>query len=157
MKTTQLAIACLATLTMMIGCRPPSETPVTEIGPTSERQIVPVNQPATEGTRTMNDYTYAQRADYVAIRQAELNEINQQLDQLADRIENASAATKTDATPKLQALREQVAKLNAHLEDAKNASESTWDTVKENVNQGYSDMKVGFDQIRSWLSDKIAP
>jgi cytochrome c556 len=89
--------------------------------------------------------------------QVQLAEINQELDQLAARIEKASDTVKTEATPKLQALREQVAKLNTHLDEAKGATESTWDDVKAGFNQGYSDLKDGFNQVRQWVSEKIAP
>jgi cytochrome c556 len=157
MKSTQLAIACLATIALAVGCKPSSEPPATETRQATARQFDQVKQETKEAAQAMNDYAYAQKAEYVATRQAELAEINRELDQLAARIEIATDAAKTEATPKLQALREQVAKLNTHLDEAKNATESTWDDVKAGFNQGYSDLKDGFNQVRQWLSEKIAP
>ena len=157
MKSTQLAIVCLATLALAVGCRPPSETPAPEARPATARQFDQVRQDANQAAQPMTDYAYAHRAEYVATRQAELAEINRDLDQLAAKIERANDAAKTEATPRLQALREQAVRLNTHLDEAKNATESTWDDVKAGFNQGYSDLKNGFEQARRWVSEKIDP
>jgi len=50
-----------------------------------------------------------------------------------------------------------VSKLNKKLEEAKSATESTWDDVKAGFKKGYSELKDGFQQARQWASDKIAP
>jgi predicted nucleic acid-binding Zn-ribbon protein len=62
--------------------------------------------------------------------QAQLAVLNQDLDQLAAKIDRSSDAIKAEAQPKLQALREQAAQLNKQLADVQNATESTWDSVK---------------------------
>ena len=157
MKTTKLALACLATMALVVGCGPPSQTPSTETRSATAQPYAQVQQEARETTHSMNDYAYAQKADYVTTRQAELAAINRDLDRLAGRIENATYEAKTEATPKLQALRDQVAKMNMHLDEAKNATESTWDDVKAKSNRSYRDFKDGFDQMRDWMSEKIAP
>ncbi len=157
MKSTQLAIACLATLALAVGCKPSSEPPATETRQATERQFDQVKQETKEAAQARNDYAYEQKTEFVANMQVQLAEINRELDQLAARIEKASDAAKAEATPKLQALREQVAKLNTHLDEAKGATESTWDDVKAGFNQGYSDLKDGFNQVRQWVSEKIAP
>ena len=50
-----------------------------------------------------------------------------------------------------------MAQLNKQLDDAKNATESTWDSVKNGFQKAYAATKDGFQQSRQWLSDKIAP
>jgi len=105
----------------------------------------------------MKDYTYAQKAEFVDKMQAEMTEINRELDQLAGKIEKAGDAAKAEAKPKLQALREQADKLNQQLDKAKSATESTWDDVKAGTKKAYSDLKDDFQQARQWVSDKIAP
>jgi len=94
----------------------------------------------------MKDYAYAQKTEFVATMQRQLDEINRDLDQLAAKIEKTSDAVKADAEPKLQALRDQAAKLRKHLDVAKNATESTWDDVKAGFTKGYSELKDGFNQ-----------
>jgi cytochrome c556 len=157
MKSTQLAIACLALIALAVGCKPSSEPSATETRQATERQLEQVQQQTTAAAQEMKDYSYAQKTEYLATRQAELAEINRELDQLSARIERANDEARTEATPKLEALREQVARLNTHLDEAKDATESTWDDVKAGFNQGYSDLKVGFNHARQWVSEKIAP
>jgi len=87
----------------------------------------------------------------------QLAELNRDLDQLGEKIEKSGAAAKAEAKPKLQALRDQAAKLNKKLDDARNATESTWDDVKAGFKKGYAEVKHGFDEARQWVSDKISP
>jgi chromosome segregation ATPase len=103
------------------------------------------------------DYTYAQKDEFTEKLKGQLAEINRDLDQLGAKIEASSAAAKAEAQPKLQALRDQAAKLNAQLDEAKNATESTWDSVKAGSKKAYADLKDGFIQVRQWVSEKIAP
>jgi hypothetical protein len=83
--------------------------------------------------------------------------INQELDELAARIEKSSDAVKAEARPKLQALRDQADKLKAKIDEAGNATESTWDSVKAGSKEAYANLKDGFQQARQWVSEKIAP
>jgi hypothetical protein len=39
----------------------------------------------------------------------------------------------------------------------KNATESTWESVKSGTRKAYEALKEGFQQSRQWVSDKIAP
>jgi hypothetical protein len=87
----------------------------------------------------------------------QLAELNRELDQLSAKVEKSSDAAKAEARPKLQALRDQAAKLNKQLDEARNATESTWDDVKAGFTKGYAEVKDGFNQARQWVSDKIAP
>jgi ElaB/YqjD/DUF883 family membrane-anchored ribosome-binding protein len=86
-----------------------------------------------------------------------LTAINQDLDQLAAKIEKSSDAVKAEAKPKLQALRDQAAQLTKQLDEVRNATESTWDNAKAGSKKAYDDLKNGFNQARQWVSDKIAP
>lgn len=157
MNSTHLAIACLFLAALAVGCKPSSEPPATEGRQATARQLDQAKQETQAASQAMNDYAYTQKAEFVATMQTQLAEINRDLDQLAAKIEKADDAAKAEATPRLQALRAQVAKLNTHLDDAKNATESTWDEVKAGFKQGYSELKDGFNQARQWVSEKIAP
>ena len=91
------------------------------------------------------------------ITQNDVGRIQAILDQLAAKIEKSSDTAKAEAKPKLDALRGQAAKLNKKLDEARNATESTWDDVKAGFKKGYAELKDGFNQARQWVSDKIAP
>jgi polyhydroxyalkanoate synthesis regulator phasin len=157
MKTTHLVVACLALAAMAVGCKPSAERSANEDRTTTAAQLDKVKQDAQETSQDMQDYAYAQKAEFVSTMQSQLDEINRDLEVLAAKIEKAGGTAKAEATPKLQALRDQVAKLNAHLDEAKNATESTWDDVKNGFKVGYSELRDGFNQARQWVSDKIAP
>jgi chromosome segregation ATPase len=105
----------------------------------------------------MKDYTYAQKSAFVESMQTQLAALNRDLDQLSAKVEQSTAAAKTEAKPKLQALRDQADKLNQQLDKAKNATESTWDDVKSGFTKAYNELAAGFQQARQWVSDKIAP
>lgn len=157
MKPKHRTIAFLAITVLALGCKPPAEQSTNESRTTTAEQLDQVKQDTEETAQDMEDYGYAQRAEFVSTMQGRLDEINRDLDLLAAKIEQAGDTAKAEATPTLQALRVQVAKLNTHLELAKNATESTWDEVKKGFKSGYSELKNGFNQARQRVSEKIAP
>jgi capsule polysaccharide export protein KpsE/RkpR len=149
MKRHTLMITFLSAAAFVGGCQK-------EEGNTAQ-QLDQVKTATKEAAQDMKDYTFARKAEFTEKMQSQLSEINRDLDQLSAKIEKSSAAAKAEANPKLQALREQTAKLNKQLEQAKNATESTWDSVKAGFTKGYSELKDGFQQARQWASEKIAP
>ncbi len=140
--------ACLASSLFLTGCNKPE---------TTAQKIDKAQEKAAEAAQDLKDYTYAQKAEFVQKMEAQLLELNRDLDQLAAKVEKSSAAAKAEAQPKLQALREQTAKLNKQLDEVKNSSESTWSEVKTGFKKGYGEVKEGFSNARQWVSDKIAP
>ncbi len=157
MKYKTLAIAFLAVTAFAVGCKPSAEQSATETRQATAQQFKKVETETKEATQAMKDYTLAQKAEFVATMQGQLDEINRDLDQLTAKVEKASEAAKAEAKPKLQALRDQTAKLTKQLDEAKNATESTWGDVKAGFRKGYSELKDGFQQARQWMSEKIAP
>jgi len=148
MKNKTLLLTVLSVAAFTVSC---------DKSQTTSQQLDQVQGKATEAAQDMKDYTFAQKAEFVEKMQSQLTELNRDLDQLAAKIEKSSDAVKAEAKPKLQALREQTAQLNKQLEDVKNATESTWDSVKGGFKKGYEASKEGFNQVRQWVSDKIAP
>ena len=148
MKHKALAILFVSAAAFVVGCNKE---------PTTSQQLDQIQTDTKKAAQDMKDYTFAQKNEFVAKMQGQLDEINRDLDQLAAKIEKANDAAKAEAKPKLQALRDQAAKLNTQLDTAKNATESTWNDVKAGFKKGYSELKDGFSQARQWVSDKIAP
>jgi hypothetical protein len=124
---------------------------------TTSQQIEKIKTETADAAGDMKDYTFAQKAEFTEKMQAQLTAINQDLDQLAAKIEKSSDAVKAEAKPKLQALRDQSAQLTKQLDEVRNATESTWDSVKAGSKKAFDDFKNGFNQARQWVSDKIAP
>jgi chromosome segregation ATPase len=151
MKNKTLAVTVLSIAAFAVGCNKEAASP-----PVSE-QVETVKTETKQAAQDMKDYTFAQKAEFVAAMQVQLDALNKDLDQLAAKIESSSDAVKAEAKPKLQALRDQTAQLNKQLEEARNATESTWDSVKGGFKKAYEASKEGFQQARQWVSDKIAP
>src|SRR5256885_2111740 len=115
-------------------------------------------QAKTDATaQEIKDYSYAQKSEFVEKMRGQLATLNSDLDQLGAKIEKSSDASKAEAKSKLQALRDQSGQLNKQLDEVKNATESTWDSVKTGFNKAYASSKDGFQQARVWVSGKIAP
>ena len=149
MKST-LAITLLAATVFTVGCKP-SETQSTS------QQLDKVKIETKADAKEMKDYAFAQKAEFVATMQSQLDALNKDIDALSAKIESSSDAVKADAKPRLQALRDEAAGLNKQLDEAKNATESTWDRVKTGSEKAYNGLKDDFQQARQWASDKIAP
>jgi ElaB/YqjD/DUF883 family membrane-anchored ribosome-binding protein len=150
MRNTLWTIALFAIAALAAGCKP------SEAQSTSQ-QLDNVKTETKADVQEMKDYAFAQRAEFAAKMQSQLDALNKDLDALATKIESSSDAVKAEAKPKLQALRDQAALLNKQLDETRNATESTWDSVKAKSQKAYDAMKDDFQHARQWASDKIAP
>jgi uncharacterized membrane-anchored protein YhcB (DUF1043 family) len=148
MKHRQLGLSLLAVAALAVGC---------DKEQTTSQQLDNVKAETKQAAQDMKDYTYAQKAEFVAAMQAQLTALNQDLDQLSAKVAKSSDALKAEAQPKLQVLSDQTAQLNKQLDEARNATESTWDSVKGGFKKAYESSKDGLRQARQWVSDKIAP
>ena len=149
-ENTFLVIAVAAVTVFAAGCKPAEE-------PTTVQQLDKVKIETKADAQEMKDYAFAQKAEFVAKMQGQLDALRKDTEALSAKIESSSDAVKADAKPKLQALRDQAAGLNKQLVEAKNATESTWDRVKAGTKNAYDALKDDFQQARQWASDKIAP
>jgi hypothetical protein len=150
MKNTSLVITFLTITAFAVGCKPSEEN-------STSQQLAKVKTETKADAQEMKDYAFAQKADFVAKMQGNLNTLNKDIDALSVKIENSSDAVKAEAKPKLQALRDHAAQLNKQMDEAKSATESTWDSVKASSAKAYDALKDDFQQARQWVSDKIAP
>jgi len=122
-----------------------------------EENVEKVKEKTKETAEAVKDYTFAQKTEFVAKMKSELAETNTKIDKLSVKAEKAGEDAKVEAKSKLQALREQAAKLNKQLDAADNVVEADWADFKSGVNKSYNDMKDAFKQSRQWLSKKISP
>lgn len=125
--------------------------------PTTSQQLDRAQAETMQASQAMKDYTYTQKTAFVEKMQAQLAQLDADLDQLSTKVESSSDAVKAEARPKLQLLRDQSAQLKKQLEDVKNASASAWENAKNGFRQAYESTKDGFEKARQYLSDKIAP
>ena len=157
MKSSPLLLTLLSVAALALGCKPAAETSTVENHDATSAQFAKVKKETQEAAQYMKDYAYTQKSEFVDKMQSQLADINRDLDELSAKVEKASDGAKAEAKPKVQALREQTARLNKQLDGAKSATESTWNDVKAGFRKGYGELKDSFQQARQWVSDKIAP
>lgn len=156
-KPTKLAIAFLSVVAFAVGCKPTAEQSAAQNQEATTTQFDQVKKETKDAAQEIKDYAYAQKAEFVAKTQDQLNEINKRLDEFFAKVEKSSDTTKAEANPKLQALREQAVKLNKQLDAAKGATEATWKDVKAGTQKAYDELKDSFQQVRLWVSEKVVP
>ena len=149
-KHKTILLTLLAIATLAVGCDKPK---------TASQQIQEIKADTKAAAQDLKekDYTFAQKDEFTETMKRQLAAINQDLDALEAKIKNSSDAAKAEAESKLQALRGKADQLSKQLDEAGNATESTWDSVKASSKKAYGDLKDGFNQSRQWVSDKIAP
>jgi DNA anti-recombination protein RmuC len=143
-----MLITLLSAVAFAVGCNKEG---------TTTQQLDKVQSKTEQAALDMKDYSYAQKNEFVEKMRSQLAAINNDLDQLAAKIETSSDAAKAEVKPKLEALRGKADQLGKRLDEGKNATESTWNDVKAGFKKGYGELKESFQQARQWASDKIAP
>jgi gas vesicle protein len=157
LKRKHIPVAFLALTAFAVGCSPSAEPAAPATPEAMTEQLDKAKKDTKAAAQDIQEYAFAQKAEFTAKMQGQLDDINRDLDQLAAKIEKASDTAKAEAKPKLQALRDQTAKLAKQLDAAKDTTESTWSDFKAGFRKGYGEVKEGFQNARQWVSDKIAP
>lgn len=149
-----ISVVSLLVVALAMGCKPSGDKPATG---TTAQQLDQAKAATKDAAQQIKEYSYAQKAQFVAAMEAQLADLDRSLDELSAKIEKSSAAAQAEAKPKLAALKEQSVQLKKQLAAATNATESTWDTIKAEFEKGYAAVKTGVMNSRQWMSDKIAP
>src|ERR1035438_10221809 len=110
MKTKTLLMTFLSATAFVAGC---------DKEQTASQQIDTVKTETKQAASDMKDYTFAEKDEFVKYMQGQMTTLNQNLDTLSAKIDSSSDVVKAEAKPKLQALRDQAAKLNQQLADRK--------------------------------------
>jgi ABC-type transporter Mla subunit MlaD len=144
-----LAVGCKATADKPSSGAPQDSASAFQLGKAKAASL--------EATQAMGDYAYARKAEFVADMNKELGEVQDNLNLLAAKADRASGAAKADAKDQLAAVRAKWTKTKQQLDQAENATESTWNDVKSGFKESYAGLKDSVDTTRQWLSEKIAP
>ena len=149
MKNLLLTISLLGAV-LAAGCKPSTTD-------TTAQQLDKAQAATKDAANQIRDYTYEQKAEFVAAMQSQLADLNRSLDEISARIEKSGAAVQADAEPKLVALRGQATQLGKQLAKIADATPSTWSVIKADSEKAYAALKDGVAQSRQWISDKVAP
>jgi hypothetical protein len=101
------------------------------------------------------DYTYDKKDAFVAGASADLDALDQKINELSDKAATASDSVKADAQVKLQELRDKRAVLDQKLDAVKNATEADWNDTKTAFQNSYDDVESSLKQAWQWLNDKL--
>ncbi|MBN1655322.1 MAG: hypothetical protein JXA30_16265 [Deltaproteobacteria bacterium] len=126
-------------------------------GETAASELDRAKSETKEAARAIQDYAYAQKAEFVDKMKRELVEVEQELDRLAFEVDRSNSAAKAEAEKKLGAVRDNWARAKKQLDQAERATESTWDKMKAGFKRSREELKGSFNNTRQWLSDKIEP
>ena len=108
-----------------------------------------------ESVQSAADYNYDKKDDFVAKANADLNALDQKIQELSDKAATASDSVKNEAQTKLQDLRDKRAELGKKLDAVKNASQADWNELKVGFQTSYDDAKTSLKQAWQWLNDKL--
>jgi hypothetical protein len=144
---------------LTVGCKSTVDKPTngTQQDSAAALQLGKAKAATAEAAQAMEDYAYARKAEFVAKMNKNLGVLQDDLNLLAARVDDSGGAVKADAKAKLEVVREKWTKTRQQLDQAENATESTWNDVKGGVGESYAALKDSVDTTRQWLSDKIAP
>ncbi|HLP10022.1 MAG TPA: hypothetical protein VK178_17810 [Opitutaceae bacterium] len=158
--------AVLLCATLFVSCKPASEqasdrpvgpAPAESVSDTVHDTAQALQEDASDAADEIQDFSYEQRANYVAAARAKIENLKTRLEKLSASVERSSEAVKADSRPRLAALRERIAKLEAQLDSAENTGADAWDHFKADMRNSYAEMKKSFREARQWTSEKIAP
>ena len=159
MRHTTIVIAFLGVAALAAGCGSTEEKPAVAPKPSAPAaaHLEKAKTETKEAARAMQDYAYAQKAEFIDQMKKELVEIQAEIGLLSDKVDQSSGAAKAEAENALGAVRAKSAEVKARLDKAEGATEATWNDAKGELQKSYGDLKDSVDKTRQWLSDKIAP
>ena len=148
MKNKLIVITLFSAAMFTLGC--------TKDKKTSTDSIIS-NTGTNQTALSLQDYTFAQKAQFINAVQMQLTVINQDLDKLASQVAKSAETVQAQANPELQTLRDQAAQLNNQLEALNEATEPTWNQVKTRFNKADEAMIDEFQHARESVVDANAP
>jgi chromosome segregation ATPase len=159
MRHTILVISFLLVAACAVGCKSTDGKSAAEAKHHEDAaaQLDKAKTETKEAAQAVQDYAYAQKAEFVEKMKKELADIQEELDRLSAKVERSNGAAKADAEAKLEVVREKWAQAKKQLDQTESATESTWNDVESAFKKLYGELKDSFEKTRQWLSDTIKP
>lgn len=126
---TRFVLTLISLSLVAVGCKEPAEATASNAKATSQ-QMDKLTKDTKTATQEMRDYAYTQKTEFIATMRTQSAELHKGLEELAAKVEKAGDKAKAEAQPKLQALREQTARLDQQIDAAEHATEPAWNEVK---------------------------
>lgn len=149
----------LVTGLLVGGCKSTSEesAALAELHANAETQAIKAKAEEQAADRASQDYSYAQRVQFVDETERDMDAIYDELGRLTAKVEKFDGVAKADAKAKLAVVQDKWTQAKKQLDRAESATESGWDEVQGGFKKAYHELKESLDTMRQRLSDKIAP
>ena len=159
MKHTICTFTCFLVTGLLAGCTSTNgeSAALAKLHANAETQANNAKAEGKVADKASQDYSYAQRAQFVDKTKRDLGAIHSELERLSTKVEKFDGAAKADAKIRLEAVQDKWTQAKKELDRAESATESGWNGVQSGFKKTYSELKDSFDTMRQWLSDKIAP
>lgn len=140
---------------LLWGCERPDKPVADDDG--ANQSFEDVRRETREAVREFKDFVYSRKDEFVSKMSGHLDEMNQEVELLGEKISKLEDAAKVEAEPRLRALREETSRLRDELDRAKYSTESAWKDVQGRLDKASADLKTKIKEARQWASEKIAP
>lgn len=110
---------------------------------------------ANRSVQTALDYAFDKKNDCVAQAGAELDFLDQKIQELSVRAAAASDSVKADAQTRIRKLGDQRAVLNQKMAALQNATATNWDEAKDDFNKTFGEAKTSCQDAWQWLAKKL--
>ena len=159
MKRTLRVFACFLVTGLLAGCTSTNgeSAALAKLRTNAETQANKAAAETKVAEQASQDYSYAQRAQFVDKTKRDLDEIHEELERLTSKVEKLDGAAKVDAKTKLAAVQDKWTQAKKQLDRAESATESGWNEVQGGFKKAYGELKDSFNEMLQWLGDKIAP
>jgi len=159
MRHTLRAFVCVVATGFLAGCTSTNgeSAALAKLHANAETQANKAKAEVQVADQASQDYSYAQRAQFVDKTKRDLDAIHDELERLTANVEKFDGAAKVDAKAKLAVVQDKWTQAKKQFDRAESSTESGWDDVQRGVKGAYHELKESFDTTRQWLSDKIAP
>ena len=159
MKHKIRAFSCSLVAVVLMGCTSTNgeSAALAKLHANAETQANKAKAEVQVADQASQDYSYAQRVQFVDKTKRDLDAIHDELERLTAKVGKFDGAAKADAKTKLAAVQDKWTHTKTQLDRAESATESGWDEMQGGFKKAYRELKESFDTMRQWLSDKIAP
>ncbi|MCC5806463.1 MAG: hypothetical protein JJU00_09070 [Opitutales bacterium] len=156
MKHTFWLIGPVAVAALAAGCKP-ADRSESDTQSSVSRQIEQVQTDTRDAAKELDAFTHAQKEAFIENLETRLARLDENINELSAKLATSSREVRAEAQPRIAALRAQSAHLHTQLDKVKDAGESNWESVKRGTSEAYTELRVGFNNTREWLSEKISP
>jgi len=104
---------------------------------------------------TGKDYTYADRDQFEADFREAREKLDQKIDELQQRADNATAMEREELNNQIDKLKDKQQNLDAKWRDFSNTTEEKWDQFKSDVNSAWDDVETTWEDVDSEFRENL--